>query len=104
MSDPIDPTDPAAPPAYRHSDSAPFIYFDVVPAYGIMEGAIQIELGARLIIPHPSGTGTIIEFVGSGHIRCSPTAAVSLRDAINKALNMLQSPPDELPPDGTAIN
>lgn len=41
------PMDADAPPPYRNADTAPFIYFDFAPTFGIIAGAIGIELAAR---------------------------------------------------------
>jgi hypothetical protein len=68
------------------SESAPFIYFDGVPTFGIRNGAIQIELAANT----PDGKGVKIEVVMTAHLRCSPAAASSLRETIDKALALLQ--------------
>jgi hypothetical protein len=96
-------TDAPAPvvPAYRNPDTTPFIYFDIVPTFGVMEGAIQIELAARTI--SPDGAGTKLDFICTAHLRCSPVAALALRDAITKAVDMLQQP-QEGSPDKTAMN
>jgi hypothetical protein len=88
-----DPTDPAAPPAYKHSEAAPFIYFDFAPTFGILGGAVQIELAARTLIPNVSGGPVGVEFVSTAHLRCSPMAALELKQALEQALEMLQGPP-----------
>ncbi len=85
-------TPDAAPLVYKNVDDAPFIYFDLVPTHGLLGGAVQIELAARTISPLPDGVATIIEFVTVGRLRCTPAAAVALREAIDKALAMLQPP------------
>jgi hypothetical protein len=69
------------------SELAPFIYFDGVVTFGVNHGAIQIELGANTIVPE--GTGTKTDVLVTAHLRCSPSAAVSLRDMITKALDMV---------------
>jgi hypothetical protein len=56
------------------SESAPFIYFDGVPTFGIRNGAIQIELAANTILP--DGKGVKIEVVMTAHLRCSPLQQV----------------------------
>jgi hypothetical protein len=56
-----------------------------------MNGAIQIELASRVLIPTPDGKVTP-EFICTGHLRCSPAAAMLLREALDKALQMLQQP------------
>jgi hypothetical protein len=68
------------------SERAPFIYFDGVVTFGVNNGVIQIELAANTIIPE--GVGTKNDVLITAHLRCSPSAAIGLRDAINKALEM----------------
>jgi hypothetical protein len=62
-----------------------------------MNGSIQIELASRILIPRSDG-GVEIKFATSGRLRCSPAAAVALRDAINAVLKMheetLRAPAD----------
>ena len=76
---------------YENVDTAPFVYFDIAPAHGIMGGAIQIELASR--IPNAVSDGSVeIKFITAGRLRCSPTAAMNLRNAIDAALKMLEQP------------
>jgi hypothetical protein len=70
------------------SELAPFIYFDGVPTFGTHNGAIQIELAANTILPE--GTGVRIAVVMTAHLRCSPVAAIGLRESLDKALELLQ--------------
>ena len=52
MSDPTNPQGgPLPPPVFKDSHSAPFVYFDIAPSYGVMAGAIEVELAARILIP-----------------------------------------------------
>ena len=46
-------------------DTAPIVYFDIVPAPGIMGDAIQIELACRILNAVPDGN-VEIKFVTSG--------------------------------------
>jgi hypothetical protein len=78
-------------PPYKNLDTSPFIYFDVVPTFGVLNGAIQIELAARILIPG-EGQDVHAEFVSVGRLRCSPTAAEHLRTAVQKSLEMLNQP------------
>jgi hypothetical protein len=91
------PTDAPDVPAYENVSTAPYAYFDRVAAHGVMNGSIQIELASRILIPRPDG-GVEIKFATSGRLRCSPAAAVALRDAINAVLKMheetLRAPAD----------
>jgi hypothetical protein len=59
---------------------------------GVMAGAIQIELASR-VITNNDGAITI-SFLTIGRLRCSPTAAGHLRDALTKALEMLSQSPE----------
>ena len=76
---------------YENVDTAPFVYFDISPAHGIMGGAIQIELAARILNAVSDGS-VEIKFITTGRLRCSPTAALNLRNAIDAALKMLEQP------------
>jgi hypothetical protein len=71
--------------------TAPVVYFDIVAAHGVMNGAVQIELAGRTLISTPDG-GVRIKFISRGRIRCSPTAATQLRNSIDLALKMLEEP------------
>ncbi len=80
-------------PAHRILDNAAFVYFDAAPTYGSMNGAVQIELASRTLTPTGGRPGDIaVEFVINTHLRCSPAAALSLRDAIDAALELLKQP------------
>ena len=70
---------------------APMVYFDIVAAYGTMHGTIEVELATRILVPKPDG-GTEVKFLSSGRLRCSPTAATNLRNALDAALKMLEQP------------
>jgi hypothetical protein len=76
---------------YENVDTAPIVYFDIVPAHGVMGGAIQIELACRILDAIPDGN-VEIKFVTSGRLRCSATAALNLRNAIDASLKMLEQP------------
>jgi hypothetical protein len=76
-------------PPLHSPDTAPFIYFDVAPTLGTMAGAIQIELAARTLVPSEGGK-VRAEYVVTGRLRCSPAAAAALRQAIDKALDLLK--------------
>ena len=79
------------PPAYRNSEAAPFVYFDIVPTFGVFGGAVQIELASRVLVP-AGGAGVTTEFMVTGRLRCSPAAANHLRETIDKALQMFDQP------------
>jgi hypothetical protein len=84
-----DPKMSAPFPPFHSADLAPFIYFDLAVTYGTMAGAIQIELAARTLVPVEDGS-TRPEFVITGRLRCSPAAISSLRDAIDRTLELLR--------------
>ena len=49
------PIKPAAPPlVYEDTGAAaPLVYFDIVGAYGTMNGSIELELATRILVPRP---------------------------------------------------
>lgn len=73
---------------------APLVYFDIVGAYGTMNGAIEVELASRILVPKPDGS-TEVKFLSSGRLRCSAQAASNLRNALDAALKMLEQPQAE---------
>jgi hypothetical protein len=86
------PDAPATRPGIKiaagSSEQAPFIYFDGVSCFGTNGGTIQIELGANTLTPE--GSGVKVDVLLTAHLRCSPAAAITLRDSIDKALAMLK--------------
>jgi hypothetical protein len=70
---------------------APLVYFDIVGAYGTMNGSIELELATRILVPKPDGS-TEVKFVSSGRLRCTPNAAANLRNGLDSALKMLEHP------------
>lgn len=75
------------PLVFRNTNDPTFVYFDTAPSFGIFGGAIQIELASRILLPNNGNVTT--EFVINAHLRCSPQAAADLRNALDKALQML---------------
>jgi hypothetical protein len=71
--------------------AAPLVYFDIVGAYGTMNGSIEIELATRILIPKPDGS-TEVKFMSSGRLRCTQNAAANLRNGLDAALKMLEQP------------
>ncbi len=67
------PKDADVSHAFRDSGTAPIVYFDAVSAHGVLNGAIQIELVSRILVPLADG-GVRLEFLTSGRLRCSPAA------------------------------
>jgi hypothetical protein len=82
---------------------APLVYFDIVGAYGIMGGAIELELATRILIPKPDGT-TEVKFISSGRVRCSPNAAMNLRNGLDSALKLLEQQPQPNPTAAARLN
>ena len=70
---------------------APLVYFDIVGAYGTMNGSIEVELATRILVPKGDGS-TDVKFLASGRLRCTPTAATNLRNALDAALKVLEQP------------
>jgi hypothetical protein len=85
---------PAKPPDLIYEDTgaaAPLVYFDIVGAYGTMNGAVEVELATRILVPKPDGS-TEVKFISSGRLRCSANAATNLRNGLDAALKMLEQP------------
>jgi hypothetical protein len=72
------------------AESAPFIYFDAVLTAGIHQGNVRVELGASTVIPTGDSQAKTVQVI-TAHLRCSPSAAVTLRKAIDDALLLLAS-------------
>jgi hypothetical protein len=85
---------PSAPP-YEDVSSAPVCYFDIVACNGIFNGAVQIELAQRILVPVMGASDVLIKFATSGRIRCSPTAARLLITALEGTLKMLEQPQEQ---------
>ena len=83
------PDTPVGNAPYEDTGRATFIYFDIASAHGIMNGAVQIELASRVLVPDPDGP-VEVRFRTTGHLRCSPIAAAQLRDSLAAALKMLE--------------
>lgn len=80
-------------PIYEDGGSlAPLVYFDFAVAHGTLNGAIQIEVASRILIPSFPDGGVSTKLITSGRLRCSPTAAFTLREALDAALKMLDHP------------
>ena len=84
-------------PSLSPHDNVPFIYFDRAPTFGILNGAVQIEVAADVLYPIPKGVD--VRTTLTAHLRCSPAGAMALMDAIKGALDMLQQPQAN-PPSG----
>jgi hypothetical protein len=76
--------------------AAPLVYFDIVGAYGTMNGSVEIELATRILIPKGDGS-TEVKFISSGRLRCTQNAATNLRNSLDAALKMLEQPAANAP-------
>ena len=91
---PLTDQPPAKPADLHYEDTggtAPLVYFDIVGAYGTMNGAVEVELATRILVPKPDGS-TEVKFLSSGRLRCSANAATNLRNGLDAALKMLEQP------------
>lgn len=82
------------PPGLVYEDTgamAPVVYFDIIGAYGTMNGAIEVELATRILVPKSDGS-TEIKFLSTARLRCSANAAINLRNGLDAALKMLEQP------------
>lgn len=87
----MDPPGKGQVPTFENRNDVPTIYFDIAPAYGVMSGIVQVELGARTLVPHQDDS-VDVRFVSCGRLRCSATAALHLRNALDASLKMLEQP------------
>jgi len=78
-----------SPPLLKNAAQAPFVFFDGAPAFGAVNGLVEIELAARALAPKADDT-IAVDLVCVGHLRCSLNAAVNLREAIDGAIRMAQ--------------
>ena len=75
------------------SATAPFLYFDGVPNFGVNNGIVNLTLEA---LRFQSVGGAIrTDRIIVAHVRCSSAAATSLRDSINGALQLIAAPKPE---------
>lgn len=85
-------TKPPPPLIYEDTGAAaPLVYFDIVGAYGTMNGSIELELATRILVPKVDGA-TEVKFISSGRLRCTANAAANLRNGLDAALKMLEQP------------
>lgn len=84
----IKPPPPASsPPLMKNAATAPLVYFDNVPVFGVFAGNLEVDLATRLLMPKPNG-GVFADMGCTANLRCSPGAAIALIDALTKALDM----------------
>jgi hypothetical protein len=91
MTDPTDPPAKKLIAGYLPVPTVPIIYFDFARTFGHLGGNIHVELTARIMLPLEDGN---IEtpMIETGRLRCSKAAATSLKEALEKALKMLEEP------------
>ena len=65
--------------------SAPFIFFDGAPSFGVNGGIISVTLAATRLLSDVDHTVTK-DVVAVAHLRCSVQAATDLRNSLDKAL------------------
>jgi hypothetical protein len=82
----VKPTTPSSP-LMKNAASAPMVYFDNVPVFGVFAGNLEVELAARMLMPKADGN-VFADMACTAHLRCSPGAAIALVDALTKALDM----------------
>lgn len=79
----------AGPPTLlKNVAASPFIYFDTVPCFGVYAGNVEVELGARVLLPRSDGQTVVVDLASVAHLRCSANAAMALIDALTRALDM----------------
>ena len=78
---------PEKVPAVAFSDTphAPFIFYENAPAFGFMNGVVNITLSANRTYAGPDGA-IVNEQVVVAYLRGNVPAALSLRQAIDSAL------------------
>jgi hypothetical protein len=87
------PDNPDAPSGMPYTDTlrAPFLYFETVPGLAYYNGIISVTLTAGRNWVGQDGA-MVDEQVVVAYLRCNIPAAISLRDALDKAL-LLAAPP-----------
>lgn len=69
------------------SDAAPIVYFDGAVAFGLVNGIVQIELGATVRIPVTVGGKEEVRsrVIVTAHLRADEASMAQLAEAIAKA-------------------
>src|SRR5258708_20353066 len=88
---------------YENVDTAPIVYFDIAPAHGVIGGAVQIELAVRILNAGSDGS-VETKFITTSRLRCSPTAALNLRNATDASLRMMLENPQQRPAAAAKLN
>jgi hypothetical protein len=72
---------------FEHNPGAPTLFFDGCNAFGVFNGVVEVELAGRALVPQAGGD--IIAKVSTiARLRCSATAAVQLRNALDRAIRL----------------
>jgi len=102
---------PKIQPVVKNAATAPIIYFDSVPTFGVMANVMEIDLSATVLALFADNS-VKRESVCVAHLRCSTDAMVALRNAIDQALKMSKAMPgtmaasdddDDIPSPGDAL-
>jgi hypothetical protein len=80
-----------------NSDNAPFVYFDKVAGFGVNAGVVLLELIAETIVSPGGGGGAETRSITTAHLRCSPKAALALRNTIDGVLKALAEAQHPIP-------
>lgn len=91
MADPGSNPTSGSTPRLVEDRSAHFVYFDVPSAFGALNGIIQIELVANILMPAQGG-GLEVKTVPTARLRCSAVAARALRETLDDALKTIDQP------------
>lgn len=78
-------------------ERGPIIVFEAAPSFGYTNGLIDVCLVTTRIVPR-IGSQTVREAAIVANLRCTAAGAISLRDALNGALLMLEPVENESGP------
>lgn len=84
----VNPRETKSAPVIKNVAAANVIYFDGAPVFGHNNGVIQATLTVGVLGLKPDNT-CAVDVAAVAHLRCSAQAAANLRDALDKALNMM---------------
>jgi hypothetical protein len=94
MIDNPDPRAEKVPVSISDTSHAPFIYFENAPAFGFMSGVVNITLSANRTYAGPEGA-VVNEQIVVAYLRGNISAALNLRQAIDKALLLAAPTPQD---------
>jgi hypothetical protein len=98
-------TDETEKPAMSYAEigSAPIVYFDGTACHGVLNGTLQLELVARILVPTADG-GVDLKLIPAVRLRCCPAAAKALLYSIESALQMAERPEPQPPVAASKLN